>query len=95
MKVTTVLKLPDGSMKVRDGEFGVTICGRLEGEELVCETEYAATPNQARALTVMALHWLNDTYPDMFTKALATFFIESGQMPADAEGLFLKFKKIP
>lgn len=94
-KVTTVLKLPDGTMKIREGQAGLTITGQIKGDQFMCETEYGVgNPNEARALVVMALHWLNDTFPDMTTKAIATFLIESGISPKEAEGVYLKFKDI-
>lgn len=91
--VTTVIKLPDGSTKIRDGQAGVTITGRAEGNDFNCDVEYGATANEARAMMIIGLHWLKDTYPDMLVKALMGFFLESGMMKKGAKQIVLKFEK--
>lgn len=94
-KVTTVLKVEGGTTKIREGAFGVTITGNYKGEQSFCETEYGVNEaNEARMLVVIALHWLNDTFPEVVSKAIATFLIESGKVDKNVEGIFLKIKNI-
>lgn len=93
-KVTTVLKIEGGDTKIREGAFGLTITGFYQGVHALCYTEYGIRKdNEARILVVVLLHWLNDLFPKMITKAIATFLIESGIADKNAEGIYLKFKE--
>ena len=93
MNVTTVLQQPDMTAKIREGICGLTITGTEEGDQMACMTEYGVrNEDDASALVTMALHWINETFPGMATKAMATFLVESGKIPEGATSVMLKLK---